>query len=70
MKNKCHICIYWTPETGCKHYLPDSETGLKLAGYEVSVKKNKVVCKRNGNTHRFESMAKAASTLIHQAKNL
>lgn len=21
---KCHLCIYWTPESGCAHYLPKS----------------------------------------------
>lgn len=64
----CHICIYWTPAHGCKHYLPDSLTVLKLAGYTVSEKKGKVTCKKNKKTHHFANIAKAADELIHSLK--
>lgn len=32
---KCHICIYWTPEKGCNHYMPDSRTVIEMAGYRI-----------------------------------
>lgn len=65
---KCHICNNWTPEGGCKHYLPDSLTVVELAGYEINTTKGKVVCKKDGKKYQFESFAKAADALIHNKK--
>lgn len=70
---KCHICIYWTPEAGCDHFLPDSETILLKAGYNVykpgidTRQKKFIVCKGK-EKHSFESLAKAADVLIHNLK--
>lgn len=72
LKNRghCHICNQWTPEGGCTHYLPDSETVLKLGGYTVNYSNSKVICKKDGIVHRFESVAKAARILIHEKKTV
>lgn len=64
----CHICNYWTPEAGCRHYFPDSETVLKLAGYEIKElagKKIRFKVWKGEEIHRFESLARAATVLIH-----
>lgn len=73
MKNPCNICIYWTPESGCNHYLPDSETILLMAGYRIykpgiNTRQKKFVVANNEKSHRFESLAKAADMLIHSKK--
>lgn len=65
----CHICIYWTPEGGCTHYLPDSETVLLKAGYRiykpgVDTKQKKFIICKDKEQHKFESLAKAAAVLI------
>ncbi len=70
MTSPCHICIYWTPENGCKHYLPDSETILLKAGYKIyrpgiDTKQKKFVIVKGTEQHKFESLAKAARVLIH-----
>lgn len=64
----CHICIYWTPETGCKHYLPDSKTVLEMAGYTIKATGKKFIVKKESESHRFDSLAKAARILIHDKK--
>lgn len=69
----CHICIYWKPETGCKHYLPDAETILKANGWSVykpgihTRQKKYIVCK-GPEQHKFDSLSKAAFILIHSKK--
>ena len=69
----CHICNLWTPETGCKHYLPDSETILIKAGYRIykpgiDTRQKKFILSKQGDgkSHKFESLAKAAAILLHQ----
>ena len=68
------MCNEWKPETGCRHYLPDSETILLKAGYRIykpgidTRQKKFIVTKTGeGKSHRFESLAKAADILIHRA---
>lgn len=68
---KCHICNNWTPEKGCNHYLPDSETVLRAAGYRIykpgiDTRQKKFVLSKDGKQHKFESLAKAAHELIHK----
>ena len=74
IKNPCHLCNEWTPESGCKHYLPDSETILLKAGYKIykpgiNTRQKKFILSKNGEgkSHRFESLAKAADMLVHRA---
>lgn len=63
----CHICNLWVPESGCKHFLPDSETVLKLNGWSVSKnKRGKFVVKKACIIRTFESLAKAVSILINK----
>lgn len=68
---KCHICNDWTPESGCKHYLPDSETVLKNAGYKIykpgiDTKQKKFIVCKGAEQHKFENLAKAADVLMHK----
>lgn len=71
----CHICSYWTPEFGCRHYFPDSETILLKAGFKISkpgtdTTHKKFILTKDKVKHRFESLARAADVLIHsQATN-
>jgi hypothetical protein len=67
--NPCRICDKWSPENGCTHYLPDSETILLKAGYRIykpgiDTRQKKFIVVKD-KQHRFESLAKAAAVLIH-----
>lgn len=69
----CHICNFWTKESGCAHYLPDSETVLINAGYRIyrpgiDTKQKKFIVAKPGERHTFESLAKASRVLIHDKK--
>ena len=72
MENPCKFCNEWTPEFGCKHYMPDSETILLKAGYRIykpgiDTRQKKFILAKTGEgkPHKFESLAKAAQILIH-----
>ena len=70
---KCHICIYWTPEKGCNHYLPDSRTVIEMAGYTIQNLPDKgegvkFKITKGKEKHIFESLPKAARVLIHDKK--
>ena len=70
MNNPCKICNEWTPEKGCKHFLPDSETILIQAGYKIykpgiNTRQKKYIVVKGIEQHRFETLAKAAHVLIH-----
>lgn len=71
IKNPCKICSEWTPEKGCPHYLPDSETILLLAGYKIykpgiNTRQRKFIVCKGTEQHRFETLAKAADILIRR----
>jgi hypothetical protein len=73
MKNPCKMCNEWTPENGCHHFMPDSETVLLKSGYRIykpgiDTRQKKFIVADDKVSHKFESLAKAASILIHNKK--